>query len=60
MKSLLYTLMAVVAIAYLGSFLGIWVMPHQQEPFTYGDFWAKVLLFLPEIEIPRPDNVNQD
>lgn len=42
LKSTLFSALALVALALLGSFLGLWKLPYQEAPYTYRDLSEKI------------------
>jgi hypothetical protein len=42
LKSTLFSVGALVALAFLGSFLGLWKLPYQEASYTYRDLAEKI------------------
>ena len=58
MKSASYSLGALLALAFLGSFLALWKLPNQRDPFTYHDLsrkFAKVFSFEDDLRDAREE-----
>ena len=56
MKSLALTAILAVVVAYAGSFLTVWKLPHQQDPYTFHDMKrgvAKMFSFTDDLREAR-------
>jgi hypothetical protein len=42
LKSTLFSALALVALAFTGSFLSLWKLPYQEHPYTYRDLSEKI------------------
>ena len=63
MKSLLLTAVLAAVVAYSGSFLTVWTLPHQKDPYTINDMkpaMRKIFQFTEDLRSARSESARKN